>query len=325
MRLKVLLAAAALFVGTSFSSSSQACGKMTLTIMDWGSAVIVSNVAKFILEQGYGCEVTLVPSSTVTAMTSIAETGQPDVLTELWVNNAPVYKDLEADGKVVTLTRVLTGTVGESMYVPKYLVEKHPKAGTLAGILANPDLVGRRFHQCPEGWQCQKVMYNVTRAAEFEKNGIEVFQHGSGETMAASIASAFDDKKPWLGYYWGPTSILAKYPMVAVDLGVEFDADIHNCNGKGPDCPTPGISPFPPGEVLTSVTRTFADDPSKAGVVEFLRKMQFDSDVMGAVLDWQEQNETTGEEASVYFVQTYKDLWSGWLNAEARGNLQSLL
>ena len=52
-----------------------------------------------------------------------------------------------------------------------------------------------------------------------KKNGIEVFDHGSGETLATSIASAYADKKPWFGYYWAPTAILGKYPMVKVDMG----------------------------------------------------------------------------------------------------------
>jgi hypothetical protein len=40
------------------------------------------------MENGYGCKVTVVPSSTIPAVTSIAETGKPDIATELWVNRA---------------------------------------------------------------------------------------------------------------------------------------------------------------------------------------------------------------------------------------------
>lgn len=59
------------------------------------------------MEQGYGCTVTVVPSSTVPAVVSVAETGKPDILTELWVNTAPQYTQLVDAGKLVGLTKVL--------------------------------------------------------------------------------------------------------------------------------------------------------------------------------------------------------------------------
>ena len=51
--------------------------------IDWASANVVTSVAKLLMEQGYGYSVTTVPSSTSTALTSVAETGTPDILTEL--------------------------------------------------------------------------------------------------------------------------------------------------------------------------------------------------------------------------------------------------
>ena len=52
--------------------------------------------------------------------------------------------------------------------------------------------------------------------------GIENFVHGSGETLAASIASAYENKEPWFGFYWGPTSVLGKYPMTLVEMGAHM-------------------------------------------------------------------------------------------------------
>ena len=51
------------FVNRTHAGSAQAqdCGEVSITEMDWGSAVIVTQVAKFLLEQGYGCSVTVVP------------------------------------------------------------------------------------------------------------------------------------------------------------------------------------------------------------------------------------------------------------------------
>jgi len=41
---------------------------------------------------------------------------------------------------------------------------------------------------------------------------------GSGETLQTSIAAAYDEKAPWFGYYWAPTAVLGKYPMVKVEV-----------------------------------------------------------------------------------------------------------
>ena len=72
------------------------CGTVSITEMDWASSAVVTAVSKFLMEQGYGCEVQVVPSSTVPALTSLAETGEPDLLTEVWANSTPAYEGLLA-------------------------------------------------------------------------------------------------------------------------------------------------------------------------------------------------------------------------------------
>ncbi len=100
-----------------------------------------------------------------------------------------------------------------------------PELKTLEGILANPELVGGRFHNCPVGWGCRIVNDNLKIVHQLEANGIEVFDHGSGANLGASIASAFADDAPWFGYYWGPTAVLGKYEMTKVDIG---DVDLNS-------------------------------------------------------------------------------------------------
>jgi glycine betaine/proline transport system substrate-binding protein len=50
----------------------------------------------------------------------------------------------------------------------------------LDGILANPGLVGGKFHNCPEGFGCRVINDNLVKAWDFEGRGMEVFNHGSG-------------------------------------------------------------------------------------------------------------------------------------------------
>ena len=207
--MKKWIAGAALVAGLGGATSAAAdCGEVSITEMDWASSAVVTHVAKFLMEQGYGCSVTTVPTTTVPAMTSLAETGEPDILTELWTSYTPVYEGLREEGKIVELSKVLSDGGVEAWWIPAYLAEEHPELTTLEGIKANPELVGGRFHDCPAGWGCDVTNFNNFKAAGFEGSGVERFQHGSGETLATAIAAAYEAKEPWFGYYWAPTSVL---------------------------------------------------------------------------------------------------------------------
>ena len=192
MNKKLLMAsvfAGAASIGTSAAAD---CGEVSISEMDWASSAVVTYVAKFLMEQGYGCTVQTVPTTTVPAIASLAETGKPDVVTELWTIYTPVYFELKDAGKVVELSKVLSDGGVEGWWIPQYLAEAHPELSTIEGVLANPGLVGGRFHDCPAGWGCDVTNLNNLKAADAMAAGLERFQHGSGETLATSIAAAYE-------------------------------------------------------------------------------------------------------------------------------------
>lgn len=315
---KIVLAAA--FSALAAPAFAQDCGEVSVAEMNWASASIISKVTEFLMTQGYGCDVTLVPSATTTAVTSLAENNEPNVVPELWVNSAPLYKELEAAGKAKTATNVFSDGGSENWWVPDYLVEAHPELATIEGVLANPALVGGRFHNCPDGWGCRIANDNLVKAFDFEGRGMEVFNHGSGETLAAALASAYDAKEPFFGYYWGPTAVLGRYNMVAVDMG-PYDADTHSCN-QTQDCATPGISSYPAAPVLTVVTSDFADKNPQ--IFELVSNISFTSSELSKLLAWQADNSASSEEAAVYFLTQNKDTWMGWVSDEAAGKLGAI-
>ncbi|EMP55099.1 glycine betaine/proline ABC transporter, periplasmic glycine betaine/proline-binding protein [Marinobacter santoriniensis NKSG1] len=313
-----LLCAAAL---PGFAHASD-CGEVSITEMNWASAAVVTNTAKFIMEQGYGCKVSVVPSDTVPAVTSVAENGEPDIVTELWLNSAgEAYTRLEDQGKVERLGKVLDPGGVEGWWIPTYLAEEHPELKTIEGVMAHPEWVGGTFNNCPDGWGCRVVNDNLIRALDLESSGLKVFNHGSGETLATSMASAVQDHKPWFGYYWGPTVPLGKYDMTRVKIG-DIKPKVHKAN-QTPDNPNPGVSDFPAAPVLTSVTTTFKKQHPE--VADMLSKMTFKTETMSGILAWKSENNASAEEATVHFLSNNPDVWSGWLNDSARKNLSSLL
>lgn len=326
--MKALASAAALAAGTLFALPAAAqdaaaeCGDVSIAQMGWASAEVITEVAKFLLEQGYGCKVSLVKSDTIPAITSVAENGEPDVVTDLWLNSAgAAYTKLEEAGTMVTLTNVLEPGGIEGWWIPTYLAEAHPELTTIEGVMANPELVGGRFNNCPEGWGCRVVSDNLIRALKLEDAGIEVFNHGSGETLASSMGSAVTAGEPWFGYYWGPTVPLGKYDMTRIKLG-EYD-EVKFAPLQNPNAPDPQVSEFPEAPIVTAVTATLEED--KPQVVAFFSKMQFKTDDMSALLAWQDDNKASAEEVAVHFLTEHADQWQGWLSDEAREKLSALL
>lgn len=141
--MKKMILAAAMTIGTSSATIASAdCGEVSITEMDWASSAVVTAVATFLMEQGYGCSVQKVPSSTVPALTSLAETGEPDILTEVWANSTPSYQPLVDSGKLVEVANVLSDGGVEAWWIPAYLAESNPELTTWEGIMANPAAVG---------------------------------------------------------------------------------------------------------------------------------------------------------------------------------------
>ena len=91
---------------SSITTTASACS-LTVANMNWASANLMAEVDKFILENGFGCEVELVEGATMPTFTSMAEKGEPDVAPEFWANAALVpLQAAEAEGTIVSLNPI---------------------------------------------------------------------------------------------------------------------------------------------------------------------------------------------------------------------------
>ena len=319
-----LISTATIFMAMSGSVNAAAhakCGEVSITEMNWASSQVITEIARFLMEQGYGCKVTKVPSATTTAAASLSETGKPDIATEMWYNSAPVYAKIEKAGKVKTVAKVFKDGAMEAWLIPDYLAKSNPELTKIDGILANPAAVGGRFHNCPEGWGCRVANDSYVQAWDFKGKGMEVFNHGSGETLAASIAEAYDAKKPWFGYYYGPTAILGKYNMVKVDVG-PVKPDVHKC-ASDKTCTDIAKSDYPPAPVVTGVTNAFAK--SHPEITDLMSKISFTNDELNTILAWKQDNKASAEEAAVSYIQGNSGTWSKWINDSAKKKLAALI
>ncbi|CAM5370996.1 hypothetical protein RLIN73S_03898 [Rhodanobacter lindaniclasticus] len=75
----------------------------------WESNLVLVEVQRFILENGYGCKTEVLPTETLPALAAL-ERGDLDVNTEIWLNSvAEPWKRAEATGKVKRVGELYLG------------------------------------------------------------------------------------------------------------------------------------------------------------------------------------------------------------------------
>ena len=116
-------------------SSAEDC-EFQMADMNWPSATLMANVDKFILEEGYGCKVELVPGTTTATFITMNEKGKPHVAPELWTNaiTGLLHKALE-EGRLFSAIKGPITELGEGWWVTPETLEMHPEFKTVLDIL----------------------------------------------------------------------------------------------------------------------------------------------------------------------------------------------
>ena len=307
------------------------CGDVSIAEMNWASAGVAAHVDKMILENGYGCKVTLVAGDTMPPFTSMNEKSEPDMAPEFWVNSVRTALDAAiAEGRIIQAAPLLSDGGVEGWWIPKFLADAHPDIKTVQDALKHPELFPApedpskaAVINCPSGWNCQVSTANLYKALNAEKDGFQLVDSGSAAGLDGSIANAFEKKTGWLGYYWAPTAILGKYEMTKLSFGVPHDKAEWDACTAVPDCPAPKVNSYPTSDVFTIVTKAFSE---KAGVaMDYMKTRQWDNATVGKVLAWMTDNQGTNEDAAKYFLQTYPDMWTKWVAPDVAEKIKAAL
>jgi glycine betaine/proline transport system substrate-binding protein len=317
----IITALIASAVGLSLPGQAEAaCGKVTISDMNWPSATLMANVDRLILKHGYGCAAELVPGDTMPTGTSMIEKGEPDIAPELWSHSfTEALEKGVAEKRLRIAGRSLSDGGEEGFWVPKYLVDKNPSLATIAGIRKNAKLFKHpedpkksAFVGCPAGWNCQITSGHLFKALKLADVGFELVDPGSAAGLDGSIAKAYERREAWFGYYWAPTAILGKYKMVMVDFGVGVDkAHWTSCISQA-ECSDPKPSMYPAALVQTVTTERFARRAPDA--YGYLTKRAFTNADMNALLVWIGDNQADGETAAIHFLKNHEALWTPWVS-----------
>ena len=332
-KLKTILFSALLAFGmTSFAN---ACGKLVIAEQNWASAELMANVDKIILEEGYGCDVELVPGATMPTFTSMNDKGTPDMNPEQWANAVvEPLKEAVAAGRIVVANKAPITGLGEGWWITPGTIKKHPeiKGMTALQILEHPEWFPSKedpskgaFVGCPAGWGCQIANANLFRAFEMEKKGWVLIDPGSAAGLDGSISKAADSGDPWFGYYWNPTSMVGKYDLQPVDFGVPYGGD-ENWNGcivkPEQECANPKASAWLESEVNTIITSKFAKQGGK-DIVNYIGARTYPGNVMNGMLVWMADNQAGGSDAAMEFLSKHEDVWSKWVSSAAAKKIKA--
>lgn len=327
--LTTIAAIAVTAFGFTSTASADECGDITMAGLSWGSASILGEIDKLVLEDGFNCDVTLIPGGTVPSFTSMVEQSEPDVMGELWPNAAGIdtYNSALSDNRMSeAATQSPIGGVAEGWYILPNILETHPELTTLDAVLARPDLFPHPddaskggFVTCPPGSGCQISNANLFVAYDMEAKGWKMIDPGSYAAEDATISSAHDRSKAWFGYYSAPTAFIGKYDLRILDWGVEFGGQENwNCITK-PDCPNPQPSSWTSSFVRTVFTDEFAAS-GHPDVRAYLGARVIPGPVMNELLLFMDDNQAAPDEVAEHFIANY-DMWKEWVSADVAAKL----
>jgi glycine betaine/proline transport system substrate-binding protein len=286
-------------------SACQSRGEeITFSEGDWDSNAFHNQVAKFIIENGYGVDVNIVLADT-SIMVSALKAQNIDAALEIWSDNIPSYNN-DLENNEYEQVSINFADNEQGLYIPAYLQEAYPGLVSVTDLLDYahlfPDPEGSDksiIYGGPEGWAATIFLHD--KMSFYGLDELYNFKTiDSGATLSATLASAYAQEKPWVGYNWEPTWIMGLYEMVLLEDSEYNPEDF--AMGKGA---------FPSVDVTVVVRNEFqADYPE---IYEFLSNYKTTSALTSEALAYMQENSVEADVAAIWFLNNYKELWSQWL------------
>jgi glycine betaine/proline transport system substrate-binding protein len=284
--------------------------------LNWTSSEIQVRAAAFIVEHGYGYPTELVAGDTVSLWQGLIN-GDTQVTMEIWPAQQPWIDELD-EGVIELLGNSLDEN-WEGWVVPQYVKDANPGLVSVADLpeymelFVTADSRGRaRFIDCVPGWACEQVNGNKLIAYGLE-DVLELVKPGSGAALFEDLESTYDRGEPWLGYMWGPTK-----PTATLDLyRLEEPEWTEECWNGDQGCA------YPASEVRIAVNTTLLSDAPD--VVEFLRAWDFAADVQVLSEIWMSENNASTDEAAIWYLMTYPEVWSAFVPDDVAAAVQDAL
>ena len=321
--------AALLLLAAAWPATVLAAGQDAIVFADasWESIQFHNRVAGFIVEHGYGRPVDYLFGDSLPLLHGLVR-GDIDAYMEVWIDNfREAAEKALADGSIINLGSNFPDAP-QGWYVPTYMIKGDPERGIepmMPDVRSVTDLAKYwelfrdpenprkgRFYNCPAGWVCSDI-----NRAKLEAYGLDqyftAFSPGSQAALNATIAAAYRRGEPWFGYYWEPTWVIGQYDMTRLEEPPYSD----ECWATDFGCA------YPASKVLIMV---HAGLPAKAPeVYQFLSRYETELVHTNRALAYLNENQATMEEAAVWFLREYPDVWRSWVDEETARRVEAAL
>lgn len=293
--------------------------------MNWESNLLLVEIERSILENGYGCKTQVEPGETV-AMIAALERGDVDINSEIWPNQTQHAwgKALES-GKVIGVGHIFTSE--EGWYIPRYTAKRYPDIREARDLLkhadafVDPEDPSRSIvYGCPVGWTCETVNQNLLRALNMDSQ-FSVLSPGNGAALKAAIQSNYRRQRDIAFYYWSPTPLEGSLDLVRLELPA-FDEQAYVCLTRQ-GCTDPLPSDFQPNDVMTGLNKAFAEQAP--AVAEFFSRVSIPREVISAMLARMESDSLEYAEAARLFLREHGQYWQQWVPADVAQRVQAAL
>ncbi|ASN06639.1 ABC transporter substrate-binding protein [Virgibacillus necropolis] len=317
----MLLSTAVLVVLSACGEGSESSGELDKIVFadaGWDSIRVHNSIAQKIVEEGYGYETEVTPGSTAATFQGLTE-GDINVYMEVWTDNIKeIYNEAIDAGEIEKVSVNFDDNV-QGLYVPTYVIEGDEERGiepmapdlkTVEDLKNYPELFADpaepekgRLINAPSGWAVAEAITQKMDTYGLNDTFVN-FMPGSDAAIVASMTDAIKAGEAWVGYYWSPTAVTAKYDLTLLQEP-EFDQEIWE-KTKGTE--------FPPNDVVVAVHKDMPDQAPK--VVDFLSNYETTSKLTEEALKYMEENQASPEEAAIWWMGEHEDIWTGWVSED---------
>ena len=334
---KKLISAA--FFGSFLLATTANAGdcKARLGDFDWSSANIHTAITTFILENGYGCEVSVTKGSTTPIMAAHYDK-QLDVITEVWYDN--IIANYEPHEKAGTIKNIGVNTPDsqQAFYVDKTTADKYNlksvmdmKDPKIAALFKDPENPSKgRMTSCISGWTCYTV--NLVKQKEYGLDKYYTnFDPGSGGALDAAIAGAFAKKKPIFTYYWAPTGLMGKVDLVRLTepkfvkkCWDDMSVVVEKIKAEGPEAYTKSCACEYRDMALTKsvLTKWAAAHPAET---KFLSEYSIPTATVNKMLAFYEDESDGDMELTAKEYLKSETAWTSWVPADVAKKVKAAL
>ena len=294
---------------------------------DWDSIQVQNRIAGLIIQYGLGFVPEYIPCTGLEPINQVCD-GRVDIDMESWTeNDQDQYNKCVNSYSIVDLGASLSDN-WQGWVVPSYIIHGdasrgiNPVAPDLQTVFdmarywklfttPNSPEQGLFYGGVP-GWQTSGINSEKLDAYGLTKV-YDMFLPDTEEDMAASLASAFKEGKPWFGYYWAPSWVLGKYEMIRLKEPA-FDQEIWGA--------TKGCS-FPFSHINILVNMGLLRQAPH--VVAILMRYEATSDSISKTLAYMHDNGVGPDVGAAWFLKNFESLWTTWVPPQVAAKIKTAL